>query len=452
VTAPPFVSILGGGPAGLAAGYFARQRGWSSQIFEAGDRVGGNCATIEIGPFRFDLGAHRFHDKDPEITAIVRSLLGNELQRVVAGSAISLDGAFLPFPPTARELLAHLGPRRFIAAAIGTVGARMVLPSQATSLDSLARRAYGPALAKQFLLNYSEKLWGVPCTELSPKTSGSRLNGLGLRSLFKRAVASGAHLEGAFYYPAGGYGRIATRLADACGTSVIKTRSSVTQLFHDGRQITAVEINHRDRVPVRHVVMTLPLNVAAGLFNPPLEDDIRAAATQIRFRNLLLVMWLLDRPSLTSYATIYFPDRATPFTRAYEPRNRSAAMAPAGQTSLVVEIPCNADDEVWNADEQMVIAQAEAALRPFRWIAKNEVIGSRRVRVRHAYPVLTNDAERRASLVASRLARFSNLQLIGRNGTFEYGWLHTMLRMAKTAVDDLALRTVSDSSLLVQTD
>ena len=59
--------ILGGGPAGLAAGYFAKKKNIDLEIFEASDMVGGNCKTIERGEYRFDTGAHRFHDKNNKV-------------------------------------------------------------------------------------------------------------------------------------------------------------------------------------------------------------------------------------------------------------------------------------------------------------------------------------------------------------------------------------------------
>ncbi|MEP6914161.1 MAG: NAD(P)-binding protein, partial [Acidobacteriota bacterium] len=139
----------------MAVGYFARQHGWACRILEGADRVGGNCATEHHGEFHFDRGAHRFHDRDVEITAEVRTLLGDELRKVSAPSAICLDGRFLTFPPSPQQLFRHLGARRFLAAACGALGARVVPRAREETFESFAIRAYGPALARLFLLNYS---------------------------------------------------------------------------------------------------------------------------------------------------------------------------------------------------------------------------------------------------------------------------------------------------------
>ena len=104
------VHILGGGPAGLAAGFFAHRARFDVELFEAGEVVGGNARTIVRDGFRFDTGAHRFHAKDPFVTAIVRELLGDDLIEVDAPSAIYDAGRLIDFPLRVDDLLRSSGP------------------------------------------------------------------------------------------------------------------------------------------------------------------------------------------------------------------------------------------------------------------------------------------------------------------------------------------------------
>ena len=94
----PEIQILGGGPAGLAAGYWAQKLGLDFAIFEASDEVGGNCRTMRQGDFLFDTGAHRVHDKDPDITREIKGLLGDDLHEVSAPSEIYSGRDFFRFP------------------------------------------------------------------------------------------------------------------------------------------------------------------------------------------------------------------------------------------------------------------------------------------------------------------------------------------------------------------
>ncbi|MEP6916134.1 MAG: FAD-dependent oxidoreductase, partial [Acidobacteriota bacterium] len=276
----------------------------------------------------------------------------------------------------------------------------------------------------------------------SPRISGGRLRGLRLSTLFHGRRKKEAHLEGAFYYPAGGYGRIATELAAGCAPETVRTGARVTRLVHDTRRILYVEVNGRERIPVDQVAGTLPLGLSVGLFDPALPADIVKLAQSVRFRNVVLAVWFLDRPSVMPYATVYFPGAAVPFTRVFEPRNRSSTMSPPGKTSLVAEIPCESADEIWQADDETIVRMAEPPLAALGWVQPDIVLGTRIVRLPHAYPVLTLEAERAAATIVSYLARFENLHLLGRNGLFHYGWLHSVLRMAKNLVSTLPERQV----------
>ncbi len=436
------LTILGGGPAGLATGFYARHAAQPFRILEAAGRVGGNCVTEERDGFRFDRGAHRLHDKDPDITADLLALLGDEMVRVSAPSAVCAGGRFLCFPPSPRDLLAHLGPRRFATAAAGALLARVTTP-RVDTFESFATRAYGPAVARLFLLNYSEKLWGRPCAELSPRVSGGRLRGLQLSTLFTRPGAHSKHLDGAFYYPARGYGRIVERIAEVCGADTIRCDARVTRLVHDGTRLTHVEVNDAERLPVHRVAATLPLSAMVRALDPLPPDSILALADQVTFRHIALVTWFLARPSVTSYATVYFPEPTTPITRVSEPRNRSPLMAPPNHTSLVAEIPCSETDALWHATDAAIVHAAAPTLAGLGWLRPGEVTGTAVVRLPHAYPVLTLEAERAAAELVRYLGRFHNLHLLGRNGLFHYGWLHTMMRMAKTLVAELPRPTVT---------
>lgn len=398
--------------------------------------VGGHCVTEVRNGFRFDRGAHRFHDKDADITADVLALLGDEMVRVSAPSAVWSEGRFLRFPPSARELLTHLGWGRFAVASVEAMLARLT-PGPAANFETFATRAYGTSLARLFLLNYSAKLWGRPCRELSPHVSGGRLRGLRLRALFERSRGPTQHVDGSFYYPTMGYGRIVERVAEACGADTIRCGARVTRLAHDGRRLTHVEVNGDERRPVDRVVATLPLGFTLKALDPAPPNSVLALADRVKFRHVILTAWFVARPSITPYASVYFPDETAPFTRVFEPRNRSHLMSPHDRTSLVAEIPCDDTDARWTASDEAVIGLAQPALTRLGWLQPHEILGTAVVRLPHAYPVLTLEAERAAAEVVRYLGRFDNLHLLGRNGLFHYGWLHSVMRMAKTLVAEL---------------
>jgi len=436
------ITILGGGPAGLAAGYYASKRGRSFTIFEARSQPGGNAVTVERDGFRFDTGAHRFHDKDPHITREIKSLLGSELVEIRLQSHIYFQGRMLDFPLSALSLFRTLSLPFLLRASLDLARARLNGKPRGTDFESATVHKYGRSLSRRFLLDYSEKLWGLPSRQLSVQISGTRLQGLGPRAILRELIlgpgAKPAHLEGTFYYPRRGYGEIVERLAQVCGPHNIRLGSAVSTVRHDGKRITSIGLRSGEAAPVEMLLSTIPLPALLLAMDPPPPAEILDIARGLRFRNLLLVALFLDRPQVTQSATVYFPDSSFPFTRLYEPINRSRLMAPAGKTSLCLEFPCYETDDLWRSDKDTMLGVATGHLERIGWIKRSDVIGGEVLRLGHAYPVLEAGFEDKVASLLKYAAQFENLRTIGRNGRFVYKHVHDMLRFGYDIIGELA--------------
>ena len=444
------ITILGGGPAGLATGYFAGLQGIPFKIYEARDRAGGNAVTLQRGDFRFDTGAHRFHDKDPEVTRVVRSLLGDELLEIHLPSHIYSGGKFIEFPLSPLNLIRTLDPLTLVKAAMDLAWSGLGAPSAAENFEQAALRKYGRTIAERFLLNYSRKLWGREGTRLSWNISGARLQGMSpamlIREIFFGDRSSPAHLEGKFLYPKLGYGRIVEALAAECGERNIRLGAAVTAIRHNGSRIEGVSLQSGENVAVGSVVNTLPLSFFLAHMEPQPSAEILALANSLQFRNVLLIAIFLDRERLSNSATIYFPDLEFPFTRIYEPANRSRLMAPPGKTSLCVEYPCFATDAIWRMDEDELVEQTCRDLQRVGLFEAREVLDAKVVRLNHAYPVLELGSADKIKALLDYLVGFSNLRVIGRNGRFVYTHVHDMIRFGLDTVAELAAHETGASS------
>ena len=433
------LAILGGGPGGLSVAYYAAKRGIPFTVYEAGPRVGGNCVTFQHGDFLFDSGAHRFHDKDPEITAEMQRLLGDALKTVDVPSKIYDNGRMVNFPLLPFDLARHLGFRTLCRAGLEVLGSRLGRRRDERTFEGLSVGRYGRTIAQRFLLGYSEKLWGRPCVELSPSIAGRRLGGLNLWTFLTESLRSSAsnsrHLDGRFCYPTLGIETISRRLAESFGPRHIATSAVVTGVAHDGHRIEAVEINGRTWVRTEKVVSTLPLGTLVRAMRPSVPERILELSNALCYRSLVLAALFVNVPSVTRAATVYFPGRDFPFTRVYEPKNRCPKMSPAGQTSLVAEIPCRGGDALWLLDDDQIVARIRSQLVDIGWLRPEQVIGSAVTRLNHAYPVLTLEAEQAVREITDYLAGFSNLTLAGRNGRFVYASIHDVLRSGREMVD-----------------
>jgi protoporphyrinogen oxidase len=322
--------------------------------------------------------------------------------------------------------------------ALEMIGARLS-SSGSRTFEEMTLRSYGRTLAEQFLLSYSRKLWGVPCSQLSPRVSGGRLKGLNVLSVLADFVLgrtrSVEHMDGSFYYPRHGIGEISDALAHACDERIIQMGARLARVRHEGGRVTEVETGSGHRIEVDRVVSTIPLTVLIGLLTPSVTAELARDAQRLRFRNLRLVVIRLARQSVTASATVYVPDPAVPYTRVFEPRNRSVHMAPSGHTSLAVEIPCFETDAVWAEPEMSVVSRTIDALVAQGWFRRGEVIDARALQVPRAYPLLDLEGERAAERLRVYLGRFENLKLGGRSGRFEYVWIHDLIRMGRATVE-----------------
>lgn len=436
------ISILGGGPAGLAAGYYAAQKGLEFRVFEANDRLGGMCRTLSFGDFHFDLGAHRFHDQNVLLTREIRELLGDSLAMIDMRSQIYSDGKLIDFPLSPFNLIKNIGPIEAMNAGAHWILARVSPHAKALQdFEHYAINKYGKTIAERFLLNYSGKLWGLPCSRLSLDISGKRLKGLSLTTFLLEAFTSAKtktlHLDGAFYYPRKGFGEIAAGISAAIGPGRCLTNKRVTRIFHRDGRLKAIELNCGETVNTDQVISTLPLPVFLEMLDPRCPGEISAPARGLSFRRLILVMLFLNVESVTRSGTVYFPDSEFPFNRVSEPRNRSAWMAPTGKTSLLAEIPCSMEEPFGEDDRMKWIQVVSGKLSQIGWIKGSDILDSRVELLDYAYPILDIGHEAKLERIMEFLNSFKNLKLIGRNSLFKYTHFHDMMRTGRDAVEGL---------------
>ncbi len=433
------LTILGGGPAGLGVAFYAHRAGLPFELYEGSPELGGMCRTLRSGDHLYDRGAHRFHDRDPEITRDVAELMGDELVRVVAGERD-------PRRRTLHRLSSH-APQRHVRVRIREAG-RICLDlvragwrrhATAVTFEDFAVRRFGKTLARRILLNYSAKLWGLPTDQLSPDIATRRLQGMTLRSLLYELVFPGGkteHIDGSFLYPRGGYGRITDALAGTLPPESIHTGFAVERLECSGDG--AVRRIHfsggRTREVEDRLVSTLPLPFLVGLLGDALPEPAREAASRLRFRHVRLLFLRLAKPRVSERASIYIPDPAFCVSRICEPKNRSSAMTPENETSLIVEAPCFRGDAVERLSDEEFTGKVVAELSVLGLVEPKEVLETRAHFIPNAYPVCANGYAHDVGVIREALASVGNLETLGRAGRFVYSHLHDQLRFGKDCV------------------
>jgi protoporphyrinogen oxidase len=228
---------------------------------------------------------------------------------------------------------------------------------------------------------------------------------------------------------------ISEKLAEAAGAENVRTQAMVTRIRHERGRLVDIEVNRATRMEVQEVVSTLPINRLLELLDPPPPADVLKQARRLKFRNLILVVLFLHRPSVTPNASVYFPEAHVPFTRVSEPRNRSPRLSPAGQTCLVAELCCHGEDELWRSSDEALCRKVIPTLEQMGWVKPGSLIGTEVRRMGFAYPVLELGYETTFGVLNEYLAGFANLNLAGRNSLFAYTHLHDQMKAGRELID-----------------
>jgi protoporphyrinogen oxidase len=426
------IVILGGGLAGLAAGSVLSRSGVEVSVIERDAAVGGLARTIEHSGFRFDLGGHRFHTDNGSVESLVRSALGDDVLEGDRSSKILMNGRYFEYPWKPLDALGGLGIGTAASLLAGFAAERLrqrIRRPEIISFEDEIVRRFGRAMFDIFVRDYSEKVWGVPCGRLSRELAEWRIQGLSVRAalrdaLFTRNRGTVRTLARKFLYPPLGIGQLAEglrRQIDERGR--ILTDTVVTAVDHSAGRIGGVTLRsgiRTWRASANEVASSIPLSALVRLLDPKPPDEILEAAAGLRFRDLMIVAIMLDRPRATDQTWIYVPEPKIPFGRIHEPTNWSPHMAPDGKTLLVTEYFCFRDDARWRTPDHVLVEDTVAHLQDLGLIGRDEVIDSLVLRVPDAYPLFETGHDDKRRKICDYFAGFENLEVIGRGGMFRY--------------------------------
>ncbi len=426
------IVILGGGLAGLSAGSVLSGAGRSLMLLESEPDVGGLSKTVTYNGFRFDLGGHRFITKKKKIERFVNDLLEGDSLTVIRKSRIYMRNKSFDYPLKPSNALFGLGIATTLKAVsdYGRERARNFFsPSVNISLEDWVVSNFGRTIFNIYFKDYSEKVWGLGCDEISMEWVSQRIKGLSLGAAIKNAFFkfTGKDIDtlaDEFIYPSMGIGVISDRLkAGIEEKNSVLTNTSVRQVNHEDllvRSIIAENCKDSYDIAGREFVSSIPLTKLVQMLNPSAPDDILDAASRLKYRDLVVVTIMLDRDRVSDLTWIYLPEKDIPLGRIHEPKNWSLSMAPEGKTHLVCEYFCFKGDGIWNSSDEELRNITVHHLEKLGFIKEREVKDSCVVRVPKAYPLFEVGYREHYEKILRYLDNFKNLYIAGRNGMFRY--------------------------------
>lgn len=429
------VIVIGAGPAGLTAAWELANAGHEVTVLERDPQhVGGLARTLKYKGFRFDIGAHRFFSKNPEISRWWNKRLPGDFVRVKRLTRILYRKRFFHYPLLAKDALFGLGIFTSTACVFSYLRRQMFPRRSERSFEDWIINHFGDRLYHIFFKTYTEKVWGIPCNQISADWASQRIKGLSLKKAIKEALGLGSSrqetiktLIDEFEYPRLGAGMLWEKTRDEVleQGGQVQMGKTVIKLERIGNHIFAVhtlsEAKQEERWPGDSFIVSMPLRECVLNMEPPLEPDVQAAARQLSYRDFMLVALIVNATDLFPDNWIYVHDPAVKVGRIENYNNWTREMAPhPNATCLEMEYFCVKNDDLWRMSDAEIIKLAKGELEQLGLVNADAVVDGCVVRVQKAYPVYDADYRHNVDIIRRALSRFENLQVVGRNGMHKY--------------------------------
>ncbi|OCC23908.1 FAD-dependent oxidoreductase [Croceicoccus estronivorus] len=459
------VAIIGAGPAGLTAGYLLAKQGKSVAIIEKdATYVGGISRTVEHEGYRFDIGGHRFFSKSQQVVDLWNEILPDDFIQRPRMSRIYYEGKFYSYPLRAFEALGNLGILRSTACMASYVWRKLFPIKDVRSFEDWTTNQFGHKLYSIFFKTYTEKVWGMPCDEMSADWAAQRIKGLSLWGAVidgvKRSLGLNKRpndgqavktLLETFRYPRLGPGMMwdaARDKIEAWGGHVIMGHS-LKQLASDGNggwRMTACGTGGDLVIRAAHAISSAPMRELAARLHPLPATTLNAS--QLKYRDFLTVALMIRSDDLFPDNWIYIHDSKVQVGRVQNFRSWSPEMVPDENVACIgLEYFCFEGDGLWTSSDEDLVELAKKEMAILGLLDPGDVIGGTVVRQEKAYPVYDETYAANVAAMRTELEeKFPTLHLVGRNGMHRYNNQdHAMMTAMLTVENILAGERIYDT-------
>lgn len=341
------VAIIGAGPAGLTAAYLLTKKGYRVSVIEKDAHyVGGISRTVEVDGYRFDIGGHRFFSKSKEVVDLWNEILPDDFIQRPRMSRIYYEGKFYSYPLRAFEALFNLGIIRSTLCMVSYAKAKVFPNQNVRSFQDWTVNQFGNKLFSIFFKTYTEKVWGMPCDEMSADWAAQRIKGLSLGAAvldgLKRSLGLNKKpndgmetktLLETFRYPRLGPGMMWDAARDfvvAKGNMVLMGHS-FKQLAQDAQgnwRMTATRTDGSEVIiSAKHIISSAPMRELSARIHPLPQTSLQA--DKLRYRDFLTVALMIRSDDLFPDNWIYIHDSKVQVGRVQNFRSWSPVMGKA---------------------------------------------------------------------------------------------------------------------------
>lgn len=428
------VVIIGGGPAGLTAGYELMKHDVKSVVLEKADKVGGISRTETYKGYRFDIGGHRFFTKVGEVQAIWKEILGDDFIQVPRLSRIYYDGKFYDYPLSLFKTLINLGPICSVLILVSYLKAKLKKwfnpEFEPETFEEWVIDCFGKRLYCIFFKTYTEKVWGIPCNQIRADWAAQRIQNMSLKQAVINAIfgqQNAKSLIKTFDYPRLGPGMMWEHCQDLlkANGSPVYLNTEVERVEREGDHITKVVAKQGDRtfeLTADHFINSMPISALVHRLDPLPPDNVLAAARGLKYRDFLIVSLIINCDSLFPDNWLYIHSPEFRVGRIQNFKNWSPSMVPdASKTCLGMEYFCSTGDDLWERpDSKLIELASQEIIKLNLGVKPGDIEDGCVIRQHKAYPVYDGEYRQHLRVLQDYLKTFENLQTVGRNGMHRY--------------------------------
>jgi len=423
------VIIIGAGPAGLSCAYQLSKQGVAVAVFESSNAIGGMAKSFDLWDQRVDLGPHRFFSKQKEINAFFKELIKDDFTLVNRQTRIFYNGKYFQYPLKFGNVLRNLSLVT-IFQILWDYAIQTIKPiKNPKNLEEWISNRFGKKLYTIVFKHYSEKLWGVKCTQIDADWAAQRIKTLSLTqavisAIFNNKGNKHKTLVDQFAYPKNGSGSLYERAVNAieANNGAVQLNTPIKNVLLDANnKVFGVTLHDGSIVEADYVVSTMPLtHLVNGLDNTP--KNVKTAIDSLYFRNTILVYFEIAEKDLFDDNWLYIHSPDVKLGRITNFRNWCPSLNKGKDTTiLALEYWCFEEDEIWTENEEAIINLAKAELLSIQLTHKQmNIINAKIIKVPKCYPVYETGYQENLDVIIDYLKTFENLMPIGRYGSFKY--------------------------------
>lgn len=437
-------AVIGAGPAGMTTAYVLAKHGYQVDVYESSDRVGGLAATFALWNQKVDIGPHRFFSSDKRVNELWLEVVGDDFEMIERLTRIYYEDKFYFYPLKPFNALANLGIIEALRCIFSYWKEQIYSTEQDGSFERWVQGRFGKRLYEIFFKTYTEKLWGIPCTELDSDFAAQRIKKLSLFEAIKNALLNGKGnkhktLVDCFAYPKDGTGMVYERMANFVSQSGnnVFVKTPVYRVLTKDQKVIGIELLDGKIELYDHVISSMPYTLMVNRL-PDVPQHIRDLAGKLSYRNTVIVYLLVNDTELFPDNWIYIHSSDLKTGRITNFRKWAPSLYGSEQkTILALEYWCNEDDIMWKWNDEQYVDLAREEIVRSKLVQPGTIEAGYVHRIFRSYPVYRRGYKGILAPIEKYISSIEGLQAIGRYGAFKYNNQDHSILMGLLAAENI---------------